>query len=103
MPRATIELRIAGKAYRVMSSAPEAEVRRLGGVVAATLARVSPKAGGPDEMLLAALSLAHELEAERERRAEIERRTRDLLRRAVMRIDDALDGDEAEAVQAQEQ
>lgn len=104
MPRAPIELRIAGKAYRVVSSAPEAEVRRLGAVVAATLARVSPKAGGPDAMLLAALALAHELETERERRTDIERRTRDLLRRAVMRIDDALDGDEVEAAaQAQEQ
>jgi len=55
-------------------------------------------------MLLAALALAHELETERVRRADIERRTRDLLRRAVMRIDDALDGDEVEAAaQAQEQ
>jgi cell division protein ZapA len=103
MPRAAVELRIAGKVYRVVSSAPEADVRRLGGVVAATLTRVAPKAGGPDAMLLAALALAHELETERERRADLERRTRDLLRRAVMRIDDALDVDEPDVDAAQEQ
>jgi hypothetical protein len=86
-----------------VSSAPEAEVRRLGGVVASTLARVAPKAGGPDAMFLAALALAHDLETELARRTDIERRTRDLLRRALMRIDDALDVDEPDGELAQEQ
>jgi len=103
MSRAAVELRIAGKVYRVMSSAPEAEVRRLAGVVTSTLGRVAPKAGGPDAMLLAALALAHELESEREKRRDIERRTRDLLRRALLRIDDALDADEPDGDLAQEQ
>lgn len=103
MSRAAVELRIAGKVYRVVSSAPEAEVRRLGGVVATTLGRVAPKAGGPDAMLLAALALAHELEAERERRSDVERRTRDLLRRALMRIDHTLDNEETGGELAQEQ
>jgi hypothetical protein len=37
------------------------------------------------------MALAHELEVERGRRESLERRTRDVLRRALVRIDDALE------------
>ena len=46
-------------------------------------------------MLLAAMALAHEVETERGRRESLERRTRDLLRRMLVRIDDALEPFEA--------
>ena len=45
----------------------------------------------PQAMLLAAMALAHEAETERDQRESLERRTRDLLRRALMRIDAALE------------
>jgi cell division protein ZapA len=100
MERRTVELRIAGQSYRVVSSAPEDELRRLADVVASKLAEVTPRGRPvqPQAMLLAAMALAHELESERGRRESLERRARDLLRRVLVRIDDALEPfDAAEA------
>jgi hypothetical protein len=37
------------------------------------------------------MALAHELETERGRRESLERRTRDLMRRVLVRIDDAME------------
>jgi cell division protein ZapA len=97
-----VELRIAGQNYRVVSSAPEEDLKRLALIVGAKLAEVVPKGRPvpPQAMLLAAMALAHEVETVREERASLERRTRDLLRRTLVRIDDALepfDGAEAAA------
>jgi cell division protein ZapA len=91
--RRTVELRIAGQSYRVVSSAPEEDLRRLAQVVGAKLAEVVPKGRPvpPQAMLLAAMALAHEVETVRGEREVLERRTRDLLRRAMIRIDDALE------------
>jgi cell division protein ZapA len=91
--RRTVELRIAGQSYRVVSSAPEEDLQRLALVVGAKLAEIVPKgrAMPPQAMLLAAMALAHEVEESRTERAALERRTRDLLRRALVRIDDALE------------
>jgi len=44
-------------------------------------------------MLLAAMSLAHDLEEERGKRQGLERRMRDWLRRVLVRIDDAMESD----------
>ena len=89
----TVELRIAGNSYRVVSSAAEADLQRLAQVVAAKLAEVSPpgRPVQPQAMLLAAIALAHDAEAARADQEALERRTRDLLRRALVRIDDALE------------
>jgi cell division protein ZapA len=89
----TVELRIGGQNYRVVSSAPEADLQRLAQTVAAKLAEVSPRGRPvpPQAMLLAAMALAHDVESERAEREALERRTRDLLRRALVRIDDALE------------
>ena len=88
-----VELRIAGQSYRVVSSAPEDEVRRLAAVVSAKLTEVSGKGrvAPPQAMLLAAIALAHEAEAERDRCKSLERRTRDLMRRMLSRVDEALE------------
>lgn len=102
MDRRTVNVRIGGQSYRVVSSAPEEELHHLAGVVSGKLAEVVPngRAVPPQAMLLTAMALAHELDAERARREALERKTRDLLRRVLMRIDDAVDApEEAEPAQ----
>jgi cell division protein ZapA len=93
MERRTVQLRIGGQSYKVVSSASDRELQRLAAVVDAKVREVLPpgRAVTPQAMLLAAIALAHEAEAERGRRESVERRTRDLLRRTLVRIDDALD------------
>ncbi len=98
MERRTVNLSIAGQNYRVVSSSTEAELQRLASKVDEKVAEVVPR-GRPatgNAVLLAAMSLAHELEEERARREALERRTRDVLRRTLVRIDDVLEGSESE-------
>ncbi|HSY23110.1 MAG TPA: cell division protein ZapA [Polyangiaceae bacterium] len=94
----TVEVRVAGQSYRVVSSAPEGEVRRLAEAVNAKLAELVPKGRGapPNALLLAAIALAHDVEEEREKRETLERRARDWLRRMVTRIDEVLEAPDAE-------
>jgi len=89
----TVELRIAGSNYRVVSSAEEADLQRLALMVGAKIAEVTPRGRPvqPQAMLLAAIALAHDVEAERADRESLEKRTRDFLQRALTRIDDALE------------
>jgi cell division protein ZapA len=96
MDRRPIDLRIAGQSYRVMSTAPEEDLRRLAQVVDAKVAELSPRGRSytgqaGQAVLLAAIALAHEVEAERGRRESLERRTRELLGRVLGRIDEALE------------
>lgn len=90
--RRTVELRIAGQNYRVVSSAPEEDLQRLARMVGTKLAEVVPKgrAAPPQALLLAAMALAHDVETARDEHASLERRTKDLLSRALERIDEAL-------------
>ena len=96
MGRRTVELRVGGQKYRVVSSADEDELRRLAETVNSKLIEVAPGAGAqaPQSMLLAAMALAHEVEEERGRRASVERRAGELLRRLLAGLDEAL-GDHA--------
>jgi cell division protein ZapA len=92
MDRRTVELRIAGQNYRLVSSAPAEELQRLAEVVEAKLAEIGPRGRAqPQALLLAAMALAHDVESERNQRESLERRTRDVLRRVLVRIDDALE------------
>lgn len=103
MDRRTVQLRVAGQSYKVVSTAPENELERLAATVDAKVAEVTPRGrmATPQSMLLAAISLAHELEAERGRREALEVKTRDLMRRVLLRIDEALeDGADDEPVGA---
>lgn len=89
-----VQLRVAGQSYRVVSSASKDELQRLADAVSAKVEALSPepsKAAAPQAVLLAAMALAHELEQERSRREQLERRTRDMLRRVLVRLDDALE------------
>jgi cell division protein ZapA len=93
MERRTVEVKIAGQSYRVVSSAKQDDLNRLAEIVSAKLAEVTPRGRpvAPQAMLLAAMALANEVEAERDQRKSVERRTRDVLRRVLMRIDTALE------------
>ncbi|HEY1696435.1 MAG TPA: cell division protein ZapA [Polyangiaceae bacterium] len=98
MDRRTVELRIAGQSYRLVSSAPPEELRRLAEVVDDKLSEMDPRGRTqPQALLLAALALAHDVENERSQREALERKTRDVLRRVLVRIDDALEPLEAGA------
>ncbi|MDP9152074.1 MAG: cell division protein ZapA [Myxococcota bacterium] len=96
MERRTVELRIAGQKYRVISSATEEELNRIAELVRAKLGEIGgrPRSDAGQGMLLAALALAHDVMVERERRVLLERRTQELLSRTLHRIDEAL-GSEA--------
>jgi cell division protein ZapA len=98
MDRRTIQLSIAGQSYRVVSSAGEGELQRLATTVNEKVASLVPRGrpAPPQAVLLAAMALAHDLETERARRQDLERRARDLLRRVLVKIDDALEGDPEE-------
>lgn len=93
MERRTVQLRLGGQSYRVVTTASDEELRTLSDAVAAKLASVTPKGKSPrpESLLLAAMALAHEAEEERTRRQALERKTRDLLRRVLVRVDSALE------------
>ena len=98
MERRTVQLHVAGQNYKVVTTAADDELARLAAIVESKVSAVVPKgrAVQPQALLLAAMALAHELEEERTRRESLERRTRDLLRRVLLRIDHALEsGDSA--------
>jgi len=87
-----VELRVGGQTYRVVASSSEEELRRLAEIVDARL-RSLTGAGrqvSPHTLLLAALSLAHDLEEERARRTKLEARSREMLGSLITRIDAAI-------------
>lgn len=87
-----VELRVGGQVYRVVASAGEEELRRLAAVVDARLRQVTPAGRqiSPHSLLLAALSLAHDLEEERSRTAKLAARSREMLGSILTRIDAAI-------------
>jgi cell division protein ZapA len=99
MARRSVDLRIGGQSYRVVSSASEEELRRLAGRVDQKVAELAPagKPVPPQALALAAIALAHDLEVEQSRRLMLERRSRDMLRRVLVRVESALDTDGVEA------
>ena len=78
MVDAAVPLKVAGQTYRVVTSADADDLARLAKVVEAALAEVTPagKQPSPQALVLAAISLAHELEEERGRRLAVEARHR---------------------------
>ncbi len=91
--RAPVTLNVGGQQYRVVASANEDTLRRLAGVVDERIRAIVPKGKpvSPNAILLAAIALANEVEEERAKREQLEVRSRDLLRRLLSRIDDALE------------
>src|SRR5262249_12967427 len=103
MDRRTVRVSVAGQQYKVVSSAAEGDLQRLASTVDAKVAEGTPRGRPttPQSMLLAAVALAHELEEERARRESVERKTRDVLRRVLVRIDDALEDEATESAEAE--
>jgi len=101
MERRTVQLRLAGQSYRVVTTASDEELSHLLSVVEEKLAEVTPpgRPPAPNAMLLVALALVHELEEARERVREVEGRARELLERMLAQIDAALDDDDGVAEQ----
>ena len=96
MERRAVQVRVGGQNLKVVSSADELELQKLADTVSQKLSEIAPagKPAPPQAMLLAAISLAHDLEEERSRREGVERKARDLLRRVLVRIDDALESED---------
>ena len=92
MERRTVQLRVAGQTYRVVTTAPDADLKRFVSLVEQKLAEVSPRGRvpSPQALLLAALALVHDVEQERGRADRVETRAREALGRLLTRIDDAL-------------
>ncbi|MEO7038101.1 MAG: cell division protein ZapA [Polyangiaceae bacterium] len=101
MPKGPVELRVGGQTYRVVATAEEADLHRLADVVDDRLRTLTApgRSVTPQSLLLAALSLAHDLEEERSRRLRSEQRAREMLSSLVLRIDAALEADSAEAAE----
>ena len=102
MPKGPVELRVGGQTYRVVATAEEADLHRLADVVDERLRQLTApgRSVSPQALLLAALSLAHDLEEERKRRVQSEQRAREMLSSLVSRIDAALEADSAELAAA---
>ncbi|WP_433930961.1 cell division protein ZapA [Sorangium cellulosum] len=92
MARRTVQLRVGGQTYRVVTSASDEELQRLAAVVDQKLATVVPagRSVTPQAMLLAAIALAHDLEQERTRASVIAGRARDAFGRILQRVDAVL-------------
>jgi cell division protein ZapA len=91
--KSPLSLTVGGQTYKVHASVPEETLRRLSGAVDARIRELVPpgKPVPPTALLLAAVALAHDLEEERARRQEVEAKSRDMMRRLLVRIDEALD------------
>jgi cell division protein ZapA len=99
MAGSPVELKVGGQTYRVVASAEEAELRRLADLVDARLRNMSAPGRpiSPQSLLLAAISLAHDLEEEKRKRAQLETRSKEMLRSVLSRIDAALEANDEKA------
>lgn len=97
MSGAPVELRVAGHTYRVVASAEADVLHRLAAVVDAKVNEltVPGRQVSPQAVLLAAISLAHELEEEKAKRLRLEQRAREMFGTLLERVDAALQGTEA--------
>jgi cell division protein ZapA len=102
MERRTVQLRLAGQTYRVVTTAGDAELKRFVSMIEEKLSAMPRgKALHPQALLLATLALAHDLEEERGRALRIEARAKETLARLVERIDAALEEGGADEAQVQ--
>jgi len=92
MPQA-VEVQVGGRTYRLLATEDAATLQRLAHLVDDRLRELAGSARpvAPQALLLAALSLAHDLEQEQTRRREQERRSRHLLSSVLQRIDAAVE------------
>lgn len=93
MQSRAIEVVVAGQKVKVVSSATAEELQELANTVTSKVSAVSPRGrpSTPQAIALAALALAHELEVERRQRQALERKTRDTLRRLLVRVEQVIE------------
>lgn len=89
MSEAVAQLKIAGQTYRVVTSANGDDLLRLAGRVEEALRSVTPNGRQPSEqaMVLAAITLAHELEQERSAREQAQARYEASLRGMLAKVE----------------
>jgi cell division protein ZapA len=94
-----VELKVGGQTYRVVASAEETELRRLADLVDTRLRSMSAPGRpiSPQSLLLAAISLAHDLEEEKRKRQQLEARSKEMLRSVLSRIDAAIEASDEKA------
>ncbi len=92
MSEAPVQLKVAGQTYHVVTSAEPAELTRLAAKVEDALYGVTPdgRQPSPQALVLAAITLAHELEEERAKRVELEERHRRVLESLLGKVDRVL-------------
>lgn len=88
----TVELRIGGQNYRVVSSASAERLEHLATVVNRKMSEIAPhtRVDTTHRLLLVALALAHDVEEERDLREGLRTRTREFLGQLLGRVDLAL-------------
>jgi cell division protein ZapA len=99
MAGSPVELKVGGQTYRVVASAEESELKRLADLVDARLRSMSAPGRpiSPQSLLLAAISLAHDLEEEKRKRAQLEARSKEMLKSVLARIDAAIEASDEKA------
>jgi cell division protein ZapA len=99
MPGSPVELKVGGQTYRVVASAEETELKRLADLVDARLRSMSAPGRpiSPQALLLAAISLAHDLEEEKRKHALLEARSKEMLKSVLARIDAAIEASDEKA------
>jgi len=97
-----VELTVAGETYRVVTTASEEELQRLAAMVDEKLAGLwqPGRTVTTRAMVLAAVSLAHDVTEQRSRAEEIARKAREALASLLGRVDAALQESDAIAPQS---
>lgn len=92
MSEGAVQLKVAGQTYQVVSSAPESELRRLAKMVEDALEGVTApgRQASPQALVLAAMTLAHDLETERAERRALQDKYQRTLQTLLARVDDVL-------------
>jgi len=87
----TVLFSVAGKTCRVVTSASEEEILRLAAIVDERVRAVSRgKVASPEAIVLAAIALAHEADAQRARASRVTDEARAMMQKMLDRIDHAL-------------
>jgi cell division protein ZapA len=89
----TVQVRVGGQNYRLVTSASEEEIHRLASIVDEKLSAVVPpgRPMTPQALLLAAMALAHDLEEARSKTDATAGRAREAFGRILKRVDAALE------------
>lgn len=89
--RRTVKISLAGREYRVVTTATDGELRRLVARVEQKLALVAGKRGAtPEAILLTAIALAHDVEEQEQRADRVAARARSFGSELLRRVDAAL-------------